>query len=209
MMLRSIPIWVLVGFACATLTGCAALEPRADPSRFFTLTPLSQVDRPQSQSNPAAISIGLGPVKMAGYLDRQQLVTRVSQNRFQVAENDRWAEPLEENFTRVLMENLTALAPTTGFVGYPWRANERPKYQLEIEVLRFEANSAANVELLARWQLRESATKRLARSQQTRLSPAITGSSTEAAVAALSAALGEFSREIAQAVLALDGVVKP
>ncbi|MGH7834188.1 MAG: PqiC family protein [Candidatus Binatia bacterium] len=204
-------LWTAVGFAGLALSGCAALEPKADPSRFFTLTPVSQFDqnRPHDSPGRGGISIGIGPVKLPGYLDREQLVIRVSQNRFQVAENDRWAEPLEENFTRVLLQNLTALVPTARFVSYPWRPSERPDYQLEINVLRFEPNAAAHVELIARWFVREAATKQASAVKETRLTPSVKGSSTEAAVAALSGALGEFSREIAQALQALEAKAKP
>lgn len=196
---------VAAGFACAVLSGCSALEPKADPSRFFTLTPLSQVNQgqPQSLSDSRGISIGVGPVKLPGYLDREQLVTRVSQNRLQVAENDRWAEPLEENFTRVLILNLAALVPAVRFVKYPWRPSERPEYQLEIDVLHFEPNAARNVELFVRWRVRETATKQAFAVKQTRLNLTVNGSTTEAAVATLSAALGEFSQEIARALQAL------
>ena len=191
-----------MGLASLALSGCAALDPKADPSRFFTLTPVSQFTQkpPQVSSNPGGISLGIGPVKFPGYLDREQLVTRISQNRFQIAENDRWAEPLAENFTRVLMQNLAALTPTVRLVSHPWRPSERPEYQLEIDVLRFEANAGANVELIARWRVRETATKKASAVRESRLTPPVTGSSTEAAVAALSEALGELSQEIAQAV---------
>ena len=191
-----------IGLAWLVLSGCTALEPKADPSRFFTLTPVSQVTQkpPQVSSNPGGMSLGIGPVKFPGYLDREQLVTRVSQNRFQVAENDRWAEPLAENFTRVLMQNLTALVPTARLVSHPWRPSDRPDYQLEIDVLRFEPNAAGNVELIARWLVREAATKKAYGVRETRLTPSVKDSSTEAAVAVLSEALGEFSQEIAQAM---------
>jgi len=194
--------YVAMGLAWLAFSGCIALEPKADPSRFFTLTPLSQVEqsRPQGQSNPGGVSVGVGPVRLPGYLDRQQLVTRVSQNRFQVAENDRWAEPLAENFTRVLRQNLSALVPTARLVPHPWRPNERPEYQLEIDVLRFEANVGGNVDLVVRWLVRETATKQSAVVKQTQVTPAVKGSSAEAAVAAMSEALGELSQEIAQAV---------
>jgi len=199
---RIISLYMAAGFTCLLLSGCSALEPKADPSRFFTLTPLSQSGQNQSQisTNPKDSVIGIMPVKLPGYLDREQLVTRVSQNRFQVSENDRWAEPLAENFTRVLMQNLTMRMPAARFVSYPWRSSERPEYQLEIQVLRFEHSTAGNVELDARWLVRETATKQSAGINQTRLVPAVNGGSTEAAVATLSQALGEFSQEIAQAL---------
>ncbi|HEX5606452.1 MAG TPA: PqiC family protein, partial [Candidatus Binatia bacterium] len=67
-----------------------------------------------------ALSLGIGPIKIPRYLDREQLVTRISQNRFAIAENDRWAEPLEENFSRVLSENLSILLQIDRVAAFPW-----------------------------------------------------------------------------------------
>jgi len=191
-----------MAFAWLVLMRCSDLEPKPDPSRFFTLTPVKQSTQKavEVSSNPSGIFLGIGPVKLPGYLDREQVVKRVSQNRFQVSENDRWAEPLTENFIRVLMENLTALAPAARLVTYPWRAGERPQYQLEIDVLRFEADASGKVELVARWLIRDTATRHASAVTETRLTPSVKGSSTEAAVTALSEALGGLSQEIAQAV---------
>ncbi|HZD40655.1 MAG TPA: PqiC family protein [Terriglobales bacterium] len=191
-----------MALGCVALSGCATLEPKADPSRFFTLAPVSAFEQSdlEPSSFPGVIAIGVGPINFPGYLDREQIVTRVSQNRFQVAENDRWVEPLQENFARVLLENLTALLPTAHFMNYPWRLNERPRYQLAINLMRFEPNADGHVELVARWILREIATKQPAPVKETRLSLPVKGTSTDAAVAALSGAVGDLSREIAQAV---------
>ena len=202
---------VAMGFTWLAFSGCSAIEPKADPSRFFTLTPLVQIDqdRPQGPAGLGGVSLGIRPIKLPGYLDREQLVTRISQNRFQIAENDRWAEPLEENFKRVLTQNLTSLVPAAQFVDYPWHASERPEYQLEIDVLRFEPDGARNVEMLVRWRIRETATQKTVRVQQTRLVSAVANNTTEAAVAALSVALGELSRELAHATQALGHPINP
>lgn len=203
-------LWVAAGITWLTFSGCSALEPKADPSRFFTLSPLSTFDqnRPQGRSDALGVPIGIGPLKIPGYLDREQIVTRVSANRYQVAENDRWAEPIEDNIQRVIWQNLTGLMPSAEFVEYPWPASERPKYQVQIELLRFEANAAASAEFMARWSVRDTATKKILAGKESRLSQAVNPSSTDAAVAALSAALGEFSRELAQALLALEAKSK-
>ena len=83
----------LLFLLCLYLAGCAALSAQPDPSRFFTLTPLPQAEEAVSKISAGSeqISLGIGPVKLPGYLDRQELVTRISQNRFDVSENDRWA----------------------------------------------------------------------------------------------------------------------
>src|SRR5262245_47155811 len=92
---------------CFIAAGCSFLDAKPDPSRYFALASLPRTgQRTQDAAGTNALVLGIGPIKFPGYLDRQQFVTRVSQNRFAVAENDRWAEPLEENFSRVLSQNL-------------------------------------------------------------------------------------------------------
>ena len=204
-------LWVAMGFTCLAVSACAALEPRADPSRFFTLTRVVQLDQKRSHggSDRGGINVGIGPINLPGYLDREQLVTRISENRFQIAAYDRWAEPLEENFTRVLLQNLTALAPTARIVRYPWRPSERPDYQLAIDVLRFEPDAAGSVEMIARWVARGVGAKQTPAEKETRLTVAVKGNTAEAAVAALSDALGELSQEIALALQGLEAKSQP
>ena len=86
-------------------------------------------------------------LEASDYLDRQGIVTRVSPNRFVVAENDRWAEPLEENFSRVLARNLSILLQTDRIVAYPWERSQQPTYQIQVEVPRFEPTAEQVVEL--------------------------------------------------------------
>src|SRR6266487_3197965 len=136
--------------------GCSFLEVKPDPSRFFALTSLPRTgQRAQDAAGTNALALGIGPIKFPGYLDRQQFVTRISQNRFAVAENDRWAEPLEENFSRVLSQNLSILLHTDRMVTYPWERSQQPTYQVQVEVLRFEPNAEHLVELWARWRSEE------------------------------------------------------
>jgi uncharacterized lipoprotein YmbA/ABC-type transporter Mla MlaB component len=158
-----------------------------------------------AQAGSEQISLGIGPVKLPGYLDRQELVTRISQNRFDVSENDRWAEPLENNFTRTLSQNLSALLQTDRVIAFPWQTSQRPKYQVEIEVLRFEPNAAREALLVARWTVIDVDSRKLLSVKESRLTRQAREKSTEAAVAALSEVLGAFSREVADAIRAIGG----
>jgi hypothetical protein len=151
-------------------------------------------------TNPLAL--GIGPIKFPGYLDRPQFVTRVSQNRFVVAENDRWAEPLEENFSRVLSQNLSILLQTDRIVTFPWERNQRPIYQIQVEVLRFEPNAEQIVELWARWIILDDAKKSLS-VKESYLTRRTTDKSTEASVVAMSEVVNDLSKEIAAAIQAL------
>jgi uncharacterized lipoprotein YmbA len=82
--------------------------------------------------------------------------------------------------------------------------NRRPTYQVEVEVLRFEANAAGDVQLSARWAVSD-VNKKTPQSKESRLARPVKVKSTEASVAALSEALGDLSREIADAVRNIDG----
>jgi uncharacterized lipoprotein YmbA len=170
------------------------------------LTPLSQAEEvaPKDRSSLARISLGIGPIKLPGYLDRQEIVTRAAQNRFDISEYDRWAEPLDENFARVLAQNLSALLRAERISAYPWPTDKRPNYQVEIEVLRFEANAEQDVQLSARWAVLDANKKHLIQYRESRLARSTNARSTEAAVAALSEALGDLSREIADVVSAIE-----
>jgi uncharacterized lipoprotein YmbA len=199
---KGLLICLLVSFIPA---GCSFLDPKPDPSRYFALTSLprtGQAAQVAAETNPLAL--GIGPIKFPGYLDRQQLVTRISQNRFAVAENDRWAEPLEENFSRVLSQNLSILLQTDRVVTYPWERNQRPTHQVQVEVLRFEPNAEQMVELWARWSITES-TKKTVIVRESYLTHSVKDKSTEASVAALSEAVGRLSQEIAASIRGVTG----
>ncbi len=203
----SCPLWCTFLLVILPLTGCGSFSARPDPSRFFTLTAIAQpgVTPTKDSSNSAEVSLGIGPVRLPGYLDRQEIVTRVSQNRIDVSEYDRWAEPLETNFTRVLGQDLSVLLHTDRLVFYPWELNRRPNYQVTIEVLRFESNSRGEVQLSARWEILDTNKRMPLQTGESGITRQPTAQSTDASVAALSEALGDLSREIANAVSAVDG----
>jgi uncharacterized protein len=155
--------------------------------------------------NSGGISLGIGPIRLPGYLDRQEIVTRVSPNRIDLSEYDQWAEPLETNFSRVLGQNLAVLLPINRLVFFPWESTRSPAYQVEVEVLRFEANVAGDVQMSAHWAILETSKKIPLRSGESLLARQPAVKSTDAAVAALSETLADLSREIANAISALDG----
>jgi len=193
----------IFSLVCSIAAGCFSLEPKPDPSRFFALTSLPRAGgKAQDGVGANAVALGIGPIKFPGYLDRQQFVTRISQNRFAIAENDRWAEPLDENFTRVLAQNISILLPTDRIVTYPWERNQQPTYQVQMEVLRFEPNGDGVVELSARWSIMDNAKKTLRVSESSLTQPA-RDKSTEASVVSMSQVVSELSKEIAANIRAL------
>ena len=128
---RSVNSVLQIAVIALLLAGCGTFSPRPDPSRFFTLSSLPQVEQAtlKNSTKPEKMFLGIGPIKFPSYLDRQEMVVRSAQNRFDVSEHDRWAEPLQENFSRVLSENLALLLDTDLIIIYPWSPANRPRYQ--------------------------------------------------------------------------------
>ena len=195
---------IFFGLAFLSVSGCVNFSPMSDPSRFFTLTPLPLVEQSQGRGTGEInkMFLGIGPIRFPAYLDREQIVTRTAQNRLDISENDRWAEPLEENFTRVLSQNLGMHLGGARIIRYPWQTGQRPKFQIEMEVLRFEPNTRQEVELLAGWTLIDVSNKTALVSRESRIARRTAAKSMEASVAALSETLGDLSREIADTILA-------
>ena len=204
-MMRGLTTPLLRGLACVSVTACASLGPKADPSRYFVLTPVPQAHHssPGCSPAPSQLAVGIGQIQLPGYLDRQQLVRRIAENRLDVAENDRWAEPLGDNLGRILAQNLSALLGTDKVRLYPWPSDLRPDYEVEIEVLRFEPDSGRSAELAARWSLRDIPTRAILSVKESELTEPLKGPSTEESVAALSELLGKLSCEIVAALRAI------
>ena len=172
----------------------ACLGPRQDPSAFFLLSPVP----PPAAESPVPVSIGLGPIAIPGYLDRPQVIVRLSDNEVALSDADRWAEPLAANIARTLEENLAALLPGSSYVAFPWYPSEAPDYGLALEFRRFEADSSGAVTLDATWSLGRAGAP--IDGAEVRLGVPADGPGRGAAVAAHSRALAEFSRQIAAAV---------
>ena len=82
-------------------------------------------------------------------------------NRLELSNQDRWAEPLDNNFKQVIAQDLTQLLGTHAITFFPWPGTTRVDYQVRIDVYRFETDSAANAQLVAHWQVLDGSGKLL------------------------------------------------
>lgn len=192
----------LILFAAMSLflAGCLSsiTAPQPDRTRFYALT--AQTVSDGSPSSLGDMVLGVGPVRLPGYLDREELVTRVAQNRFDVSQNDRWIEPFDDSVNRVLAQDLYALLNSESIVRYPWPSSRKITHQLEVDILRFEPTSANEVQLAAHWVIVDAGTKQPLTSKTTVIKRPIQGATKDAAVEALSATLGDLSRDMAEVI---------
>jgi len=176
------------------VAGCAALAPQRDLSRFYTLLPRDAAPAPAKPDH--ALAVVVGPITLPGYLDRNEVAVRVSPTEVRYAVTDRWAEPLQDGFTRTLITDLASALGSERVVAIGSSAGLAPDFSVEVVVMRFETADDGSALLTARWAVRDANHKvvRVRQSQHQRQAAAAT---TEGGVKALSAALGDLADEIA------------
>jgi uncharacterized protein len=187
--------------------GCGILAPVPNPNHFFSLASLPQAQQAGMQrDDPSDTTYALGPITLPAYLDREVLVTRVSPTQLRYSQVDYWAGPLKDNIASVLLQNLAALMGSYRVLAYPWPNNAKFDYQIAVEVLRFEKSTSGDCQLTARWAIKDGHTQSDLIVRESRFTHSASASDTAAAVAALSATLGDLSEEIATS---LHGLSKP
>ena len=141
-----IRIWMIAA-ALLAVAGCAATP----PPTFYQLaepasTQLSGLDR--------GIAIGVGPVNIEAYLDRPQIVVRGVGHQLELSEFNRWAEPLKDSISLVIIVNLSNMLETTRVFKIPRRNKTIPlEFRIEIDIGRFDGYLGGDALLVARWTL--------------------------------------------------------
>jgi hypothetical protein len=176
------------------VSGCATTSRPVD---FYTLSPaaVSGTLEPPAANCRGAV-IGIGPVVWPSYLDRPQIVTRLSPNRISFDEFHRWAGPLEEDFQRVLAEDLSKRLQTDYVIKYPGKLRNKIRYRVQLQIDQFDGQPGDAVTLKAAWSIVDENSDKTALHDAVIREP-VAGEGYETLVAAASAAVAELSRQIA------------
>ena len=186
-----VTVWVL------NLWGCVNTQ----PTHFYLLRAMdSSTHSAMLDTKKSGVSLGLGPISFPKYLDRPHIVTRISSHEINLAEFHKWAEPLKENVTNVLKENLSALLSTDRIVQYPWKRSNLPDYQLSLDVIQLDGTKSQEAMLKVRWTLMENDGKHVLQKKTSQFSEIVRGPKYEDLVEAMSRILATFSQEIADAI---------
>lgn len=189
--------WLMLGAFLVMAGGCA----HTDPVRFYMLHALSDTEtEKQVRATERDVPIVIGPVELRGYLDRPQIVTRVSMNELKISEFDQWAESLENNISRVLAENISILLSNEDVFVYPWKRSERTEYQVIIEVIQFDGALGGQVVLDTHWVILAGDEGKMLLIKKSSYSRPTGEEDYQALVTAKSQTLADFSRDIAQAI---------
>jgi uncharacterized lipoprotein YmbA len=185
---------LIILLAVPSLAGCFR---SSTPPQFYMLT-ASATSGKRATANEAAPLIGLGPVRIPGYLDRDQIVTAVSGQEFKLSDNHRWAERLDVTLTRVSVENLSAMIPSDRIVIHPWPREPAPDIQVSIDIQDLYIDPTAMARFSALWSLRDIDGTRTNRNFTCRQPASLTDYSLM--VEAQSRCLGRLNQAIADSV---------
>lgn len=98
-----ISVLCLLSSVLCFLAACNLPAPQEDRVRYFTL------GAPASAA-PAAESVAVRPVRLAGHLRNRDMAVRISENEIIYWDEVRWAEPLDEAITQLLRQRLRQVA---------------------------------------------------------------------------------------------------
>ena len=185
---------LMIAATLFAVSGCATTP----PPTFYQLeipasTQLSGLER--------GVAIGVGPVNMATYLDRSQIVTRAEAHKLQLSEANVWAEPLKESITRIIGVNLSNMLQTTRVFKYPLRNRAiLLAYRISLDIPRFDGKLGGDAQLVARWTLYKGRGEKALLTRVSIINEATGGDGYERLISAQNRALQALSREIANAV---------
>ena len=183
------------------LSGCLGQQ---QSSRLYVLTPLPRTERAGPDAGSRGMAIGVGPVELPQYTNRQQIVTGNQSYQLHPATFDEWAEPLRDNFLRVLADNLSILLATDRVMLFPWKGPMAIEYQVVVDVTHFLGEVGGETSLVALWSIVGKNGQEVLLSQKSNVREA-TGAQGYAALAeAMSHSLGALSRDIAAAITTLS-----
>jgi uncharacterized protein len=185
-------VFCLIGMAL--LNACAS-----PPSHFYTLNPIREA--PAGRASP--VTVAVGPVSIPEAVNRPEIVIQVGPNQVALDEFNQWAAPLQADIQRVTMENLARLLGTSGVTRYPQGPITAPDFRVQLEVLRFESAPGDAALLDVIWTVRGKSEKEVRTGRTTVREPA-REMGYNALVAAHSRALSTLSRDLAEAILALE-----
>src|SRR5262245_32595921 len=166
-------------------------------SRFYTLSAGAA-----PATTPSNLSVVVGPVSVPAVVDRPQIVVTTGPNQVRLEEFNRWASPLQNGIARVVAENLVAMLGTPRVVLFSQTLGVDVDYRVGIEVQRFESVPGDASTLDAVWTVSRKDGK--SQTGRTTVREVASDKGYDSLASAHSRGLARLSRDIADAVRALD-----
>ena len=199
------PIHAVLIACVVAFSGCLGSPAKTPATRYYVLNSTYGVE---NKAQPVAVlkgaSVGVGPLRLSKVLDRPQIIMRISDNEIRVVDLERWAAPLHEIVTNVLVDNLSASLPGAEILKFPWKATLPITYQVIVDITRFDGMPGGYVNLKTRWGILGENGKKVLANKKSVLNEPIQGNTIGEMVSAQSRLLERLSREIAVEIKGLE-----
>jgi uncharacterized protein len=184
------------------LSACLSSSP---PSNYYLLSAMAQ-----GQTDGGTPSLGIGPVTIPEYLNRNSMVYSHNGNQLRIDSYERWAEPLTDGIERTISLNLARLLNTQSIQAFPWPKSLQPNYGIKLNVLAMDA-SEEQATLVAEWSINEPGSGTVSERRISRLQKALPGNAFQPELIApvYSELLLELSELIAAQVRELESNKRP
>jgi uncharacterized lipoprotein YmbA len=152
--------------ACATATLLGACS--SAPTHYHSLTPIHQTIHPSPSETGTIVCTSdatgptspkpIGTVLLAHLAvpveaDRMQLLLHQTPTRLFVYETERWAAPLADQISLILIENLRNALPNLSITRDPLLIGTETPLQLNMEIEELDALAGKEATVRARWRL--------------------------------------------------------
>ncbi|MET0090836.1 MAG: PqiC family protein [Candidatus Thiodiazotropha sp.] len=179
------------------LAGCAS---PSQPTRFYRMD--NAVPGVQSQDllpESKRLMIGVDQVSVAAYLDRPQIVQRLTEHRLKLHEFDQWAGSFQDNLRVTLGESLQQALPDRQVITAPWPGNLQPDYRLSLMIQQFDWVEDRII-VRGTWSVIRETTRNLVILQRVSFEEPLQGSDIDAVVSAAKRSVDRWARMAAQRI---------
>jgi uncharacterized lipoprotein YmbA len=156
----------LLAWATAMFLGACS----SAPTHYHSLTPVQQAIGPSESASGAIVCTSdatgptalepepIGTVLLAHLAvpvaaDRMQLLLHQTPTRLSVYETDRWAAPLGDQISSILIDNLRNALPNLSITGDPLLIGTGTSLRLNVEIEELDALAGKEATVRARWKL--------------------------------------------------------
>jgi uncharacterized lipoprotein YmbA len=194
--MNRLSLWI-AAFSCALIVVCSGCRSITPSMTYYLLNPVTVgPTSPADADGKRAMTVGIRPIELPGYINRVQMVKRTGQNQLEIASYHRWADYPDRMIQRVLGENLQLLMADARVYSAPWPAGLKPDVTVDFTFLELIGTTDKKMMLSALWTVTGKGDP--SPFHRTTLSETMAGTGFDDLAAAHSRALEILSRDVAE-----------
>lgn len=207
--MKNIKFLSCAGVALFSCIFCGCISVAGTPnSRFYMPDPVDSGKTLETLDSASEMIVMIGTIKIPRHLDRPQIVTRNKDGTVSFAQFDRWAEPLDASFTRLIRDDLASLLPAANFQGFPCNFAIPLDYQVVVDVVQLDIELQKDMALVAQWSIIDSKSRKMVMTRRSQFSEPVDPHNYFGASKALSGVCASLSKEIGENLLSISKLPK-